>query len=150
MVLVDGSATVAFTFLVGFFLGAGSASAPGGSAVVTDPLFFLVVVLAVFVAGGGASTSSSAGTRATLLVTTFTAVVTCETLDVTDTETWGSGELEGAEGKGGGWVGDRCILDSLGSQLHVKLPDFCAIIASVEDKVGSGSGCHAKESSVEE
>ena len=53
MVLVDGSATVAFTFLVGFFLGAGSASAPGGSAVVTDPLFFLVVVLVVFVAGGG-------------------------------------------------------------------------------------------------
>ena len=102
---------VVLTFLVGFFfvvVATGSVLLLGGFVVVVDALvvFFLVGALVTFMAGGRVSTFSLVGMRVILLVTMFTAVVMSETLDVTDTEMWDSGGLEGAGGKGG----DRSVV----------------------------------------
>ena len=102
---MEGSVDMAFALLVGFFLivgATGSVPLSGGFVVVAGALvvFFLVGALVTFMAGGRVSIFSSVGTRAILLVTTVTAAVTSETLDVTDTEMWDSGGLEGAGGEG--------------------------------------------------
>ena len=101
-----GSADAFFAFRVGFFLIVGAMGSVLLLAADVFGVFFLAGAFVTFVAGGRASTFSSVGMRAILLVTTFTAVVTSETLDVTDTEMCDSVGLEGAGGEGG----DRSVV----------------------------------------
>ena len=98
---MEGSIDVVFALLVGFFLmvgATGSVPLLGGFVFVAGALvvFFLVGALVTFMAGGRVSIFLLVEMRAILLVMIFTAVVTSGTLDVTDTEMWDFGGLEGA------------------------------------------------------